>query len=215
MDSPDEIGAARNAFDSLRRKGHCAFTCASTGAKRRVREFSPGLTALLIVPGIIGAENDATGNCLGVDVAGCIAAINALGSRLRAWSHGLPRRALEAAPAMPPERVRHEEAHGTAKREALAVLLRLLSREQRRTLRQQHCFYVRGGCSGSLYRIRNAENANIDLLGARGVVQYRLCILPEGDIPLYSIMATQLLHLQDPGAEHEFLREADVYPGAG
>src|SRR5690242_6958335 len=66
MDSPDEIGVARNAFDSLRRKGHCAFTCASTGAKRRVREFSPGLTALLIVPGIIGAENDATGNCLGV-----------------------------------------------------------------------------------------------------------------------------------------------------
>jgi len=99
-----------------------------------------------------------------------------------------------------------------ANRRALILLTRLLSPEQRQEFRKSGYFHVVGGASGDRYRIRADMVANIDALREDGAVKYRLCILPTGGVPLYDVMAAQLLHLQDPGTEQTFLQQANVYP---
>lgn len=98
-----------------------------------------------------------------------------------------------------------------AKRRALGLLTGLLNPEQRQEFRTQRYFHVIGGSTGTRYRIRVASFANIDVLGATGRPMYRLCAHPAGDIPIYDIMAGQLLHLQDPATEERFLRMANVH----
>ncbi|NEX60519.1 hypothetical protein [Noviherbaspirillum galbum] len=98
-----------------------------------------------------------------------------------------------------------------AKRRALGLLTGLLDTEQRQEFRTLRYFHVIGGSTGTRYRIRVASFANIDVLGATGRPMYRLCAHPAGDIPIYDIMAGQLLHLQDPTTEERFLRMANVH----
>ncbi|MGE5650395.1 MAG: hypothetical protein ACM34A_09370, partial [Bacillota bacterium] len=54
--------------------------------------------------------------------------------------------------------------------------------------------------------------ANIDVLTPEGRVRHRLCAHPAGDVPVFDVMAAQMLHLQDPGSEQRFLRRANVHP---
>jgi hypothetical protein len=68
---------------------------------------------------------------------------------------------------------------------------------------------VVGGSSGDLYRIRSGTIANIDVLRNESKVKWRLCVHPKG-VPMYDVMAAQLLHLQDPLTEKRFLRHANV-----
>lgn len=113
------------------------------------------------------------------------------------------------------ERVREQEQirrDRRAKRRALTLLLKLLSPQQRQEFREFRHFHVTGGRSGNRYRVRAATFANIDVLYANGRVKHRLCAHPTGDVPVYDVMAAQMLHLQDPVTEQRFLQRANVHP---
>ncbi|WP_019140183.1 hypothetical protein [Noviherbaspirillum massiliense] len=99
-----------------------------------------------------------------------------------------------------------------ARRRALGLLVRLMSQEQREEFRRSGQFHVIGGSSGTHYRIRVAMFANIDVLHPDGRVKHRLCAHPAGDVPVYDVMAAQMLHLQDPTTEHRFLQQANIHP---
>jgi len=99
-----------------------------------------------------------------------------------------------------------------AKRRALLLLMKQLNPEQRQEFRKCGYFHVVGGSTGNRYRIRVAAFANIDLLGPNGRVKHRLCAHPAGDVPVYDVMAAQLLHLQDPATEMRFLQRANIHP---
>lgn len=113
------------------------------------------------------------------------------------------------------ERERAQEAMQNkhrAKRRALSLLLTLLNPEQRKEFQAYGHFHVTGGASGARYRIRVDPIANIDVLRNDGTVKHRLCAHPTGDIPMFDVMAGQLLHLQDPGTETRFLAQANSHP---
>lgn len=67
------------------------------------------------------------------------------------------------------------------------------------------------GSSGDRYRIRMDTAANINVLNMDGNPKYRLCAGPV-DVPVYAMMAGQLLYLQDPASERQFLRHAKIHP---
>ena len=98
-----------------------------------------------------------------------------------------------------------------AQRRALTLLMRLLSQAQRDEFRAYRQFHVIGGGTGTRYRIRAAALVNIDVIGPDGTVTHRLCAHPAGDVPLYDVMAAQMLHLQDPASEQRFLQQAYVH----
>lgn len=99
-----------------------------------------------------------------------------------------------------------------AKRRSLTLLMKLLAPEQRQEFRKFGHFHVIGGSSGNRYRVRPATFANIDVVCGSGTVMYRLCAHPAGDVPVYDVMAAQMLHLQDPATERRFLQQANVHP---
>ncbi|MET0855829.1 MAG: hypothetical protein ABWY27_03680 [Telluria sp.] len=91
---------------------------------------------------------------------------------------------------------------------SLSLLMALLNEEQRREFQVYGYFHVTGGSSGDTYRIRRDTAVNIDVLGHNGTVRYHLCAHPMGNIPMYDVMAGQLLYLQDPASETRFLEQA-------
>jgi len=99
-----------------------------------------------------------------------------------------------------------------AKRRALSLLMRLLNPEQRQEFRECRHFHVIGARSGDRYRIRMETIANIDVLDENGKTKHRLCVHSAGEVPLYDVMASQLLHLQDPVAEIRLLQQANIVP---
>jgi hypothetical protein len=99
-----------------------------------------------------------------------------------------------------------------AERKALILLMRLLNPEQRQEFRESGHFHVTGGSSGDRYRIRVARIANVDVLRDNGTVKHRLCVHPSGGVPVYDVMAAQMLHLQEPVTEQRFLRQANIHP---
>jgi hypothetical protein len=99
-----------------------------------------------------------------------------------------------------------------AKRKALSLLLNLLNPEQRQEFQAYGHFHVMGGASGDRYRIRVDSVANIDVLRHDGTVKHHLCAHPTGGIPVYDVMAGQLLYLQDPSTEKSFLAQANSHP---
>ncbi len=115
-------------------------------------------------------------------------------------------------------RRKRELAQETARSKRLAahkahvLLLNLLNSEQRREFQAHGYFHVTGGSSGDHYRIRMGSVANIDVLHNDGTVKRCLCAYPTGEIPVYDVMAGQLLYLQDPHAEKHFLAQAIVNP---
>lgn len=87
-------------------------------------------------------------------------------------------------------------------------MLSLLNQEQLHEFQTYGYFHVTGGSSGHTYRIRVDTAVNIDVLGENGAVRYHLCARPVGDIPMYDVMAGQLLYLQDAASETRFLDQA-------
>lgn len=98
-----------------------------------------------------------------------------------------------------------------AERRALTLLLKLLDCGQREDFRKRGHFHVTGGASGDCYRIRADPFANIDVLDPSLRVRHRLCAQPTGDVPVFDMMAAQLLYLQDPIAEARFLGIAIIH----
>jgi len=143
---------------------------------------------------------------------GATHAAHAGSSRLRAFCDWIKREFLNRqrhSDLLARERIRNDRR---AKRRALGLLMGLLSDEQRQEFCAYRHFHVVGGLSGNRYRIRVAAFANIDVLGFNESVMYRLCAHPAGDIPVYDVMAAQLLHLQDAATEQRFLQHANVHP---
>jgi len=97
-----------------------------------------------------------------------------------------------------------------AKRRSLVLLGRLMNGAQREEFRRTGHFHVIGASTGDRYRIRTDMIANIDVMHDNGTVKYRLCVRPAGDVPVYDVMAAQLLHLQDAASERRFLLHANV-----
>jgi hypothetical protein len=105
---------------------------------------------------------------------------------------------------------RYEAIHkARAEKRARTLLLNLLSDQQRLEFQSHGFFYVTGGSSGDRYRIRLDSVVNIDVISKDGTVREYLCARPIGDIPMYDVMAAQLLYLQDPGSEARFLNQAN------
>lgn len=96
-----------------------------------------------------------------------------------------------------------------ARRRSLVLLLKLMNHDQRQEFRKCRYFHVTGAASGERYRIRTDLIANIDVLRDDGGVKYRLCVGPTG-VPVYDVMAAQLLHLQDASTEQRFLQQANI-----
>lgn len=99
-----------------------------------------------------------------------------------------------------------------ATRRALILLMKLMNPGQRQEFRDCRYFHVIGGSTGERYRIRVGTIANIDVLRPDGAVKHRLCARPSDDVPVYDVMAAQLLHLQDPASEQRFLLQANIQP---
>lgn len=99
-----------------------------------------------------------------------------------------------------------------ATRRSLVLLMKQMTPQQRREFREHRYFHVIGGGSGERYRIRVGTIANIDAMREDGTVKHRLCARPIDDVPVYDVMAAQLLHLQDPASEPHFLLQANVQP---
>lgn len=108
---------------------------------------------------------------------------------------------------------RREAARETANREgaerAERLLVRHLSRKQRREWSERRQFHVTGA-SGKRYRVRGGTLiANVDELAADGSVIRRLCCHPTG-IPICDGLLAQKLMLETD--EPLFLRTANVHP---
>jgi hypothetical protein len=99
-----------------------------------------------------------------------------------------------------------------ATRRSLVLLMKLMTSEQRKEFRTCRYFHVTGGSTGEHYRIRVGTIANIDVLRDDGMVKHRLCARPADDVPVYDVMAAQMLHLQDPASEQRFLLQANIQP---
>lgn len=99
-----------------------------------------------------------------------------------------------------------------ATRRSLVLLMKQMTPRQRQEFREHRYFHVIGGGSGECYRIRVGTIANIDAMREDGTVKHRLCARPVDDVPVYDVMAAQLLHLQDPASEPHFLLQANVQP---
>ncbi len=140
------------------------------------------------------------------------AIVRMAGGRLYAFfrSTGQRMQQAQASRALPWLEVIRTERR--AKRRALVLLTKLLNPEQRQEFRKSGYFHVIGGNSRVRYRIRAVTIANIDVMGDDGKVKYRLCVAPAGGVPLYDVMAAQLLHLQDPIAEPRLLQQANALP---
>lgn len=133
------------------------------------------------------------------------------GSRLRGFYRWTREQVMEARrnnEMLLQEETRHARR---AQRRALTLLMGLLSPAQREEFRASRQFHVIGGGTGTRYRIRAAALVNIDVIGSDGTVTHRLCAHPAGDVPLYDVMAAQMLHLQDPVTEQRFLQQAYVH----
>jgi hypothetical protein len=96
-----------------------------------------------------------------------------------------------------------------AEQRARSLLLGLLNGEQRAEFEAGGYFHVTGGSSGERYRIRADSAVNIDVFAPDGNIRFHLCARPAGNIPMYDVMAGQLLYLQDSSTEARFLAQAN------
>jgi hypothetical protein len=124
------------------------------------------------------------------------------------WLYGRCSEWWQAARRTREKLVRAEIQKALAEKRALSLLLNLLNQEQRHEFQADGYFRVTGGSSGDRYRIRSDSMVNIDVLGEDGTVRYHLCGRPTGNIPMYDVMAGQLLYLQNAGTETGFLAQA-------
>ena len=198
-DRSDEAAGARSTFDHLCSHGYRAFLIGACHPARSLTRFDAAYAQLILVPGPAAGwdEGDAWSE-----------SIEDAGGLLRNWFSGLLN---QPAPLPPPQLHRQLRVD----REALALLLRVLSPRQRQSLRENGSFTLVGGASGLRYRIRSAGNANIDQLDASGAVEYRLRIAPACELAFPGWLAMQALHLQDPETEFPFLAAAQVFPAHG
>ena len=97
-----------------------------------------------------------------------------------------------------------------AQSRAIQLLKRHLTPEQRAQY-EKHCyFYVSGGNSGRIYRIRHGAQLNVEQLDKRGKRIGVLCFMPEGGLAVGDIMLAQKVALEL--FETEALQIANTMP---
>jgi hypothetical protein len=202
-DRRDEAAGACAVFDQHCSRGYRAFLIGACQPARSITHFNPGHAQLVLVPGPAAGWDDG-------DAAAFSASVEEVGGLLRNWRNWFEgwRRPPASLPQPPLEPLLLTRAN----REALALLLRVLSPRQRLSLRESGSFPVTGGASGLRYRVRAASDANIDQLDAHGLAEYRLRIAPACALAFPGWLAMQALHLQDPETEYPFLAAAQVFP---
>lgn len=105
-------------------------------------------------------------------------------------------------------RLRLVSYHRASER-ARRLLLQCLNASQRAEFERTGAFTVRGP-SGQSYRIGFGTIANVEVVGERGELLYRLCAGPT-ELPTPAVMLAQKLMLES--RELEFLRIAARHPG--
>ena len=158
-----------------------------------------------------GAANAGSNDVNAAPPANLLTLMRDLGGTLRSWFRPARPRVRAAEASSVPLWLEATREEPRANRRALGLLLKLLNSEQREEFRKCGHFHVIGGKSHAHYRIRPDRVANIDVLGDDGTVLYRLCVAPAGAVPVYDVMAAQMLHLQDATAEERFLQMANVF----
>lgn len=86
------------------------------------------------------------------------------------------------------------------KAKATKLLLETLDRKQKKDLEKRKHFYVRGGKSGHLYKIKQGRVGNVELVDARKRVKQKLCAHPQIGCPDEDTMLVQKVmieHMED------------------
>lgn len=199
--SHEDSQAAARLFAELCGKGYHAFAICGGHSAQRIDGFSPALGEVILTPG----QGQGWEDC---DLAAWQASVVDARALLRsamAYITGMtPAAGTAPAPALPHGRKRRSE------RQALCILLGMLNDAQRRSLRQSAFIDLRGAASGTMYRLKAREPAEIEQLDRDGKVQYRLHIAAACMLPLHTALLVHALHLQDPESEHAYLSGATI-----
>jgi hypothetical protein len=97
------------------------------------------------------------------------------------------------------ERERYLESQQLSARASERVrqwLMKHLSPEQLNDFSCTCAFNVRGGSTGTLYRITYGCSMNIIITDANGLANRRICFAPQGDLSTYDIMLAQKISLE-------------------
>ena len=107
----------------------------------------------------------------------------------------------------------HYRAHlftKDAHNRAIQLLKQHLTPEQREQFEKRGHFYVSGGDSGRLYRIRHGAQMNVEQLDRSGKRIRVLCFMPEGGLAVGDVMLAQKVALEL--FETEALQIANTMP---
>jgi hypothetical protein len=83
-----------------------------------------------------------------------------------------------------------------AEARGLRLLRENLSPVQREQQQRYGCFDVRGGDTGSHYRIKNGFQLNVEVLDNKGRTTAVLCFMPAGNLVAGDVMLAQKLALE-------------------
>ena len=108
--------------------------------------------------------------------------------QLRQFIQGLADEAGLHRRADPPSR--------DAQSKAIQLLKQHLTPEQEKQYEKRNYFYVSGGSSGRLYRIRHGAQMNVEQLDQSGRRIRVLCFMPEGGLAVGDVMLAQKIALE-------------------
>jgi hypothetical protein len=92
--------------------------------------------------------------------------------------------------------LRAEPLSRDAQSRAIELLKQHLTPEQREQYEKQGYFYVSGGNSRRLYRIRHGVQMNVEQLDQSGKRIRMLCFMPEGGLAVGDVMLAQKFALE-------------------
>jgi len=195
--SHDDSRVAARLFAELCSKGYHAFAVSGGHSARRIDGFSPALGDVILTPG----HGEGWEDC---DIAAWQASVMDAQALLRSALAYITGRKPAAGGASATK----QDSKRRGERQALCMLLGMLSDAQRRSLRECACFDVCGAASGTVYRLMAQGRAEIDQLDQEGAVQYRLQMSAACMLPPHTALLVHALHLQDPESEHAYLSGA-------
>jgi hypothetical protein len=114
--------------------------------------------------------------------------MSSFGRQLRQFIQGLADEAGLYRRADPPSR--------DAQSKAIQLLKQHLTPVQREQFEKRNYFYVSGGSSGRVYRIRYGAQMNIEQLDQSGKRIRVLCFMPKGGLAVGDVMLAQKIALE-------------------
>lgn len=91
---------------------------------------------------------------------------------------------------------------------AVKLLREVLDRKQKKEFDKNRQFYVRGGVSGNLYRVKHGRAGNVEMLDRNKQVKETFCIHPRIWCPNEDTMLTQKIMIEH--MEDQFRSEANI-----